>query len=112
MNEAIKDLIHSFKVLEHPFLTAPHEGKEKDLEWSFDATQHRYNCDLPRRILWLRIKGDVEDIAIRLNRIQTRRIASMVEDQYLMTRDMMGMVRDCEDRLGAIEQRLQMSRIG
>jgi hypothetical protein len=112
MNDAVKDLIRSFKKLERPFLAAPHAGQEKDLEWSFDATQHQYNCDLVHRIHWLRVKGDVDTIAVRLNRIQTRRIESMVEDQIHMMRDMMGMMRDCEHRIGAIEQRLQMSRIG
>ena len=112
MNDAIKDLIRSFKILEHPFLVAPHSGMEKDLEWSFDATQHQYKCDLAHRILWLRVKNKIDSIAIRLQRIQTRRIESMVEDQLHMMQDMMGMVRDCEDRLSEIEHRLQMSRIG
>jgi hypothetical protein len=112
MNDAVKDLIRNFKRLEHPFLATPHSGTEKDLEWSFDATQHQYNCDLAHRILWLRVKGDVDSIAVRLQRIQTRRIESMVEDQLHMMTDMMGMVRGCEHRLGEIEQRLQMSQIG
>jgi hypothetical protein len=112
MNDAIKDLIRNFKKLEHPFLITPHSGREKDLEWSFDATQHQYNCDLAHRILWLRIKNDVESIAVKLQRIQTRRIESMVEDQLQIMRDTMGMVRDCEHRLGEIEHRLQMSQIG
>lgn len=112
MNDAVKDLIHAFKILEYPFLVAPHPGKEKDLEWSFDATQHQYNCDLAHRILWLRVKGRVDTIAVKLQRIQTRRIESMAEYQLHMVSDMMGLMRDCERRLGEIENRLQMSRIG
>lgn len=112
MHDAVRDLIRTFKILEHPFLLPPHEGREKDLEWSFDATQQRYNCGLGHRILWLRVKGRVDDIAVRLQRIQTRRIEAIAEEQQYMVADMMGMVREYEDRLGAIEHRLQMSRIG
>lgn len=112
MNDAIKDLIRSFKILEHPFLVAPHPGREKDLEWSFDATQHQYKCDLTHRILWLRMKSEIDTIADKLQRIQTRRIESVVEDQVQMMSDMMRMMRDCDNRLGHIEHRLQMSQIG
>ena len=49
MNDALKDLIAQFKEYEAPFLITAHSGREKELEWSFDATQHQYICDLPRR---------------------------------------------------------------
>jgi hypothetical protein len=112
MNDAVKDLIHTFKILERPFLISPHDGREKDLEWSFNATQHQYNFGFAHRILWVRVKGRVDTIAVKLQRIQTRRIESMAEDQLRILSNMMGMMRDCEHRLDAIENRLQMSRIG
>ena len=112
INDAVKDLIREFKKYEHPFLITPHTGREKELEWSFDATQQYYNCDLPHRILWLRSKSGINNIAIRLERLQTRRIATEVTEAHFMMADMMGMVREYENRLRAIEERLQMSRIG
>lgn len=112
INDAVKDLIRDFKDLERPFLENLHEGREKELEWSFDATKHYYKCDLHHRILWLRTKSGINDIAIRLGRLQSRRIAEEVTDMRFMVRDMMGMVRESEDRLHAIEDRLRMSRIG
>ena len=89
-----------------------HEGREKDLEWSFDATQRYYKCDFPQRLRWLRVKSAVTDIAVKLQWLQTRRIAVEVTEAHFMLADMMGMVRDSEDRLTAIERRLQMSKIG
>ncbi|RDW77179.1 hypothetical protein BP6252_05232 [Coleophoma cylindrospora] len=112
INDAVKDLIREFKDYERPFLEPLHEGREKELEWSFDATQRYYYCDLPHRLLWLRTKGGINDIAIRLQRLQSRRIAEEVTDMRFLLRDVMGMVRDSEDRLQAIEDRLRMSRIG
>jgi hypothetical protein len=112
MSNALKDLIHDFKSYEHPFLVTPHEGREKELEWSFDATQQAYRCDLWHRMMWLRSKGGVNSIADKLLRIQTRRIAVEVTEAHFMLGDAMGLVRECERRLGAIEERLQMSRIG
>ena len=112
INDAVKDLIREFKGYEYPFLNTPHAGREKELEWSFDATQQSYNCDLPHRILWLRVKGSVESIAVKLQRVQTRRIAIEVTEAHFMMADMMGMVRGYEQRLRGIEERLQMSRIG
>ncbi len=112
MNDALKDLIRQFKSYEEPFLITRHRGREKELEWSFDATQQQYRCDLPHRLLWLRSKGSVQSIAVRLNWIQTRRIAVEVTEAHFMLGDVMGMVRDYEYRLRSIEERLQMSRIG
>jgi hypothetical protein len=112
INDAVKDLIKQFKDYEAPFLITRHEGREKDLEWSFDATQRYYRCDLPRRLRWLRVKGGVTDIAVKLQLLQTRRIAVEVTEAHFMLADVMGMVRDSEDRLTAIERRLQMSKIG
>jgi hypothetical protein len=112
INEAVKDLIREFKEYEYPFLDTPHTGREKELEWSFDATQRHYKCDLGHRILWLRVKNAVNTIAVRLQRVQTRRIAVEVTESHFMMADMMGMVRGYEQRLRAIEERLQMSRIG
>ncbi|TVY58627.1 hypothetical protein LCER1_G000390 [Lachnellula cervina] len=103
MNNALKDLIHDFKNYESPFLLSPHDGLEKELEWSFDATQQAYRCDLWHRILWLRNKG---------GRLQTRRIAVEATETRWMLGDCMGIMRECEGRLGAIERRLQMSQIG
>lgn len=80
----VKDLINDFKRLEKPFLIPPHEGaKEKELEWSYDATAHHYYCDLPHRISWLRNKGHVLEIARRLGDIQMRRIAVEVADCHV-----------------------------
>jgi len=112
MNDAVKDLIKQFKHYEYPFLETSHTGREKDLEWSFDATQRHYRCDLPHRIRWLRVKSGVIDISDKLQKVQTRRIAVETTEMHFMISDTMGMVRGCEDRLRAIEERLQMSRIG
>jgi hypothetical protein len=112
INDAVKDLIREFKSYEEPFLITEHSGREKELEWSFDATQRHYRCDLPHRLMWLRVKRRVIDIAVRLQRVQTRKIAVEVTEARFMMGDMMGMVRDCEDKLRGIEERLQISRIG
>jgi hypothetical protein len=112
INDAVKDLIREFKDYERPFLVTPHEGREKELEWSFDATQQFYRCDFWHRVLWLRSKGHIHNIANRLEKAQIRRIAQEVTETQFMLRDTMGMVRDYEYRLRAIEERLQMSRIG
>jgi hypothetical protein len=112
INDAVKDLIGDFKKYERPFLDAHREGREKDLEWSFDATQQRYNSDFAHRILWLRSKGGIQSIAEKLQKIQTRRIAVEVTETRFMLSDMIGMLREHGYRLRAIEERLQMSRIG
>ncbi|KAE8442392.1 hypothetical protein EG329_003408 [Mollisiaceae sp. DMI_Dod_QoI] len=112
INDAVKDLIREFKVYERPFLETAHTGREKELEWSFDATQQYYKCDFVHRILWLRTKGGIGSIAEKLQKIQTRRIAVETTEMHFQMSDMMGMVREYEHRLRAIEERLQMSRIG
>lgn len=112
INDAVKDLIRDFKDYEMPFLDTDHEGREKELEWSFDATQQHYRCDFFHRLLWLRNKGGIESIADKLNKLQTRRIAVETTETRFMLADVMGLVRDNERRLGAIEHRLQMSQIG
>jgi hypothetical protein len=112
INDAVKDLIKEFKEFEAPFLITRHEGREKDLEWSFDATQRYYRCDLQHRLRWLRVKTGVTNIAVKLQWLQTRRIAVEVTEARFMLADTMGLVRDSEDRLAAIERRLQMSRVG
>jgi hypothetical protein len=112
INDAVKDLIREFKNYEKPFLVSPHEGREKELEWSFDATQQYYRSDFYHRVLWLRSKGGINTIASKLERVQVRRIAQDVTDSQFMLRDAMGMIREYEYRLRAIEERLQMSRIG
>ena len=52
------------------------------------------------------------NIAVKLQWLQTRRIAVEVTEAHFMMADMMGEVRDCEERLEGIERRLQMSKIG
>jgi hypothetical protein len=108
----VKDLIKEFKYLEKPFLVTPHDGREKELEWSFDATQQYYKCDFWHRVRWLSTKGHIYNIANRLEKAQVRRIALETTETQFMLRDTMGMVREYENRLRAIEERLQMSRIG
>lgn len=112
ITDAVKDLIRDFKRYEAPFLETGRGGREKELEWSFDATQQRYKCDFFHRVLWLRSKNGVESIAEKLDKIQVRRIAVETTETRFMLADMMGLIRDSERRLGAIEERLQMSRIG
>ncbi|PMD54180.1 uncharacterized protein K444DRAFT_540598 [Hyaloscypha bicolor E] len=112
INDAVKDLIKEFKNYERPFLVTPHEGREKELEWSFDATQQYYKSDFWHRLLWLRARGHIYNIANRLEKAQIRRIAQETTETQFMLRDTMGMVREYENRLRAIEERLQMSRIG
>jgi hypothetical protein len=112
INDAVKDLIREFKGYEAPFLYSPHSGREKELEWSFDATQEYYGNNLLHRLMWLGRKAGVRNIATKLQWIQTRRIAMEVTEMHFLMSDTMGMVRDCTDRLSAIEHRLQMSQIG
>lgn len=112
INDAVKDLIREFKAYERPFLETEHTGREKELEWSFDATQQYYKSDFIHRVLWLRSKGGIQSIAEKLQKIQTRRIAVEVTEMHFQTSDMMRMVRDYEYRLRAIEERLQISRVG
>jgi hypothetical protein len=103
MTDAVKDLIAEFKDLERPFLVSPHTGTEKELEWSYDATS----------------KGGVENIGVRLNKIQTRRIAVEVTEAHFMLRDAMGLIREMdgkvqksEDRIARIQERLMISQVG
>jgi hypothetical protein len=119
MTDAVKDLISEFKDLERPFLVSPHTGTEKELEWSYDATQQYYKCDLIHRLIWLRSKGGVETIGVRLNKIQTRRIAVEVTEAHFMLSDAMGLIREmdskvrtAEDRIGRIQERLMISQVG
>ena len=65
----IKKTAEKFKEYEKPFLVTPHEGREKELEWSFDATQQYYKCDFWHRCLWLRARGHIFDIANRLEKM-------------------------------------------
>jgi len=51
---AVKDLIENFKAHERPFLVSLHDSREKELEWSFDATRQYYKSDFTHRMLWLR----------------------------------------------------------
>jgi len=112
VNDAVKDLIRDFKILEAPFLMPLREGREKELEWSYDATQQYYRCDIWHRILWLRVKNRVERIAERLQQLQTRRIAAEVTECHLMLNDVVRESREYGDRLWAIEDRLRMSYKG
>lgn len=71
-------------MLERPFLVPLHDRlREKELEWSYDATQHKYSCDLPHRIYWLRNKDKILNISERLDTIQTRRIAVEVTECHV-----------------------------
>lgn len=54
----------------------------------------------------------MDSIAEKLQKIQTRRIAVEVTEMHFMMGDLMGLVREQEGRVRAIEQRLQMSRVG
>lgn len=111
MSEAVKDLMRDFKRYEHPFLVIPgrtnEDRGEKDLEWSFDATRQSYQCDLPRRLIWLRFRGGVTGISTRLEHIQTHRAAVESTECRLMIMDTMSLVRDCEDRLVDMDDRLR-----
>jgi hypothetical protein len=106
MTDAIKDLIAEFKDYERPFLVSPHTGTEKELEWSFDATQQYYKCDLIHRLIWLRRKGGVESIGVRLMKIQTRRIAVEVTEAHFMLSDAVGLVREMDGRVRRAEDRI------
>lgn len=119
INDAVKDLIRDFKGYERPFLRLPEgtrgrskHGEEKELEWSFDASQQYYQCDFVHRLMWLRVKGGINSISEKLQRIQTRRIAVEVTETRFMIGDLMGLVRETEGRVGRIEERLLMSRVG
>ena len=59
-----------------------------------------YRCGFWQRILWLKTKEAIRGIAIEVT-----------EGRGLIG-DVMGMVRDCEDRLTAVKQRLKMSSVG
>jgi hypothetical protein len=112
LSDAVKDLTREFKHYEHPFLVIPGRtdgGRgEKDLEWSFDATRQCYQCDLPRRLIWLRSRGGVTDIAAKLEKIQTHRAAMESTECRLLIMDTMGLLRECQDRMLDMEDRLRI----
>ncbi|KAK9423813.1 putative Prion-inhibition and propagation HeLo domain-containing protein [Seiridium unicorne] len=112
LSDAVKDLMHDFKVYEHPFLVIPgrtdEDRGEKDLEWSFDAMRQNYQCDLPRRLIWLRFRGSVTNIATKLERIQTHRAAIESTECRLLMIDCMGLVRECQDRMLDLDDRMRV----
>lgn len=69
INDAVKDLRYDFKRYEFSFLETHHTGREKALDWSFDATQQQYRCDFYHRLLWLRSKEGIESIAEKLQKV-------------------------------------------
>jgi hypothetical protein len=77
LNVTIKHLQHEFKRLERPFMvTAPNEDGDMDSPWTHYHSKVNYqNMDLSHRIYWLRSKGEIVDMAQRVNRILTRKIA-------------------------------------
>lgn len=111
ISDAVKDLMQDFKHYEHPFLVIPgrtdENRGEKDLEWSFDATRQCYQCDLPRRLIWLRFRGGVTDISTKLERIQTHRAAIEATECRFIMMDTMSLVRDCEERLIDMDNRMR-----
>ncbi|KAI9731104.1 MAG: hypothetical protein M1818_007962 [Claussenomyces sp. TS43310] len=111
IGDAVRDLIHDFKRLERPFLIPPHGGREKDLEWSFNATQGYYRCDFGHRFKWLQNKSGVVNVAQRLQALQVRRIAVEVTENHVMVAQAVSMIRGSDERLSAIEERLRMSHI-
>ena len=83
LNDTVKHLQRDFKRLERPFLqeTRDDDG-DIDSAWThytvYTAKINYCNMDLRRRITWLRSKSEANSIAERVNRIQTRRIASEI----------------------------------
>lgn len=111
--DAIKDTVHDFKNVERPFFTPPHtEGREKDLDWSYDTSQSSYFCFLSQRFKWIHSRKKIMDVERRLNSLQMRRIAFEVSENNTMLAEMLGIMRRNEERLSAIEHRLRMSQSG
>lgn len=112
LSDAVKDLMRDFKHYEEPFLVIPgRTGRsrgERDLEWSFDATRQCYQCDLPRRLIWLRFRTKVTNISTKLAAIQTHRAAIQSTECHFLIMDTMTLVRDCERRIMGLEDRLRV----
>lgn len=110
--DAVKDLIKDFKTYEHPFLVIPgqtdEEGGEKELEWSYGALRQNYQCDLPRRLVWLKYRSHITDVSTRLEKIQTHRAAIESTRARLLIIDAMGLVRDCNERIMDVEDRVRV----
>ncbi|KAF2737201.1 hypothetical protein EJ04DRAFT_510548 [Polyplosphaeria fusca] len=126
MRLAIRDMIRSFRRLEHPFLkdeyqnmssgtwstTDPVNGKtymnEADEEYYIDSHMQQSNrqggeykiCGWKERWLWLRRKDGVVSLSEGLSRIETRRTAHEVDEVWMMMNDV---GRDMERVVSAIE---------
>ena len=79
--DTVKHLSTNFRALERPFLERsrePFEEDDCDSAWThyavYTAKIEYCNMDLSRRIVWLRSRSKVIDIANRVNGIQIRRI--------------------------------------
>jgi hypothetical protein len=99
--EAIRNMLQDFKALERRFLVNPHEywepyanngyyatekdgGTERGGRWirdrgytdedDYENTEYK-SVNLWQRVVWIRTRTAVIDIAGRLSRVQTRRIA-------------------------------------
>lgn len=84
MNDTVKTLIREFKRLERPFLEDYAVDRDMDMDRADDSLRSDYKTmDLGRRIISLRSKSDVLQLADRVERVQMRRIARETTDALL-----------------------------
>ena len=77
LNDSVKHLMRDLKRLEEPFLLETPYDRDLDVEKSSrEPLRPDYApMTLGRRYTWLRTRNEVVELADRVNRIQTRRIA-------------------------------------
>ena len=76
LNDTMKHLQREFVKLERPFLEEPRDNEDIDSPWMHYTARVSYcNMNLSQRFAWLRSRAEVIDMAQRVDRIQTRKIA-------------------------------------
>lgn len=120
--QTIKDLIRDFKRLERPFLTdypyprgldPGYDPNDEDLEAKthVDTAENPgryYRCDFPHRFIWLKRKSDVVNLASKVARVQITRIEREGHATCMQLSSLGDLLRDIDDRLWGIEDRLRM----
>ena len=84
LNDTVKALIREFKGLERPYLQDYAVDRDMDMDRVDDSLRSDYkDMDLGRRIIWLRSKSNVLQLAERVERVHMRRIARETTDALL-----------------------------
>ncbi|KAI9705104.1 MAG: hypothetical protein M1836_006887 [Candelina mexicana] len=104
LSDTVRDLIREFKGIERFFLMGGE--RERELGEGGVPVQPAYRCDLVGRVRWWKYKGKVEELAVRLNRLQTRRIAREVGEERVTLQNVERDMRGIQDRLWSIERQI------